>query len=65
MVYSKLKGRMAELGMSQKTVAEKLKLSERSYSLKINGKRPFTIPEAEKLITILELKNPAEYFFNL
>ena len=65
MVYSKLKGRMAELGMSQKAVAEKLELSERSYNLKINGIRPFTIPEAEKLITILNLENPAEYFFRV
>ena len=64
MVYSKIKGRMAELGMSQRAVAKELGLSIRSYNLKINGKRPFTIPEAEKLITILNLENPAEYFFN-
>ena len=65
MVYSKLKGRMADLGMSQKAVAEKLELSERSYKLKINGIRPFTMPEAEKLNTILKLENPAEYFFRV
>jgi transcriptional regulator with XRE-family HTH domain len=65
MVYSKIKGRMAELGMSQRAVASELKLSERSYNQKINGKRPFTIPEAEKLIGILGLKNPAEDFFNV
>jgi transcriptional regulator with XRE-family HTH domain len=51
--------------MSQRAVASELKLSERSYNQKINGKRPFTIPEAEKLIGILGLKNPAEYFFNV
>jgi transcriptional regulator with XRE-family HTH domain len=65
MVYSKLKGRMAELGMSQRVVAEKLGICEKSYSYKIKGARPFTIPEAEKLITILSLSNPAEYFFNV
>jgi transcriptional regulator with XRE-family HTH domain len=65
MVYGKLKGRMAELGMSRKEVAEKLGICEKSYSFKINGERPFTIPEAEKLITILSLSNPAEYFFNV
>ena len=64
MVYSKIKGRMAELGMSQRAVAKELGLSIRSYNLKINGKRPFTIPEAEKLIVVLSLENPAEYFFN-
>jgi transcriptional regulator with XRE-family HTH domain len=64
MVYSKIKGRMAELGISQKEVAEKLEISTHGYNRKINGKRPFTIPEAEKLIIILDLKNPAEYFFN-
>jgi transcriptional regulator with XRE-family HTH domain len=65
MVYSKLKGRMAELGMSQKSVAEKMKICAYSYRKKLNGKSPFTIPEAEKLITILSLSNPAEYFFNV
>jgi transcriptional regulator with XRE-family HTH domain len=65
MVYCKLKGRMAELKKSQRKVAQEIGLSERSYNLKINGKRPFTIPEAEKLITILSLSNPAEYFFNV
>jgi transcriptional regulator with XRE-family HTH domain len=65
MVYSKIKGRMAELKKSQRKVAQELGLSTRSYNLKINGKRPFTIPEAEKLITILNLSNPAEYFFNV
>ena len=65
MVYSKIKGRMAELGMSQRAVAKELGLSIRSYNLKINGIRPFTIPEAEKLITILNLENPAEYFFRV
>jgi transcriptional regulator with XRE-family HTH domain len=65
MVYDKLKLRMFELKKSQRKVASELGLSIRSYNLKVNGKRPFTIPEAEKLITILSLSNPAEYFFNV
>jgi transcriptional regulator with XRE-family HTH domain len=65
MVYSKIKGRMRELDKNQKAVAKEMGISTRAYNHKVNGKSPFTIPEAEKLIEILDLKNPAEYFFNL
>jgi transcriptional regulator with XRE-family HTH domain len=65
MVYEKLKVRAFELKKSQESVAEELGISTHSYNLKVNGKSPFTIPEANKLITILSLSNPAEYFFNV
>jgi transcriptional regulator with XRE-family HTH domain len=64
MAYDRLKVRIFELKKTQKKVAEELGLSETSFGQKINGKRPFTIPEAEKLIELLNIENPASIFFN-
>ena len=64
MAYDRLKVRIFELKKTQKGDAAELGLSETSFTQKINGKRPFTIPEAEKLITILSIENPSSIFFN-
>lgn len=64
MAYDRLKVRIFELKKTQKKVAAELGLSEASFGQKINGKRPFTIPEAEKLIELLNIENPASIFFN-
>lgn len=64
MTYDKLKVRIFELKKSQKSVAKELGLSEHAFNQKINGKRAFTLPEANSLIGILQLENPASIFFD-
>lgn len=58
--------RMNELDIKQEYLADKLKLSQSTLSLKLNNKRAFTIEEMFITADILKL-NPEEireYFFN-
>lgn len=58
--------RMNELDIKQEYLADKLKLSQGTLSLKLNNKRAFTIEEMFITADILKL-NPEEireYFFN-
>lgn len=58
----KLKGIMVEKGMSQKTLATSLGINDKTLGRKMKlGK--FNSDEMEKMIEILEIKNPAEIFF--
>lgn len=62
---SKIKGRLAERGMTQKDVAEALKIAQPTASQKINNTRPMDLNEAERLADLLDIK-PEEfqdYFF--
>lgn len=61
----KVKGRLAELGLTQKDVAEALAIAQPTANQKINNNRPMDLDEAEKLATLLHL-NPEDfqiYFF--
>ena len=49
----KIKGRMAELGLTQKDIAEKLDLSQATVSQKISGSRPLYLDEAQKIAELL------------
>lgn len=59
----KIKARMAELGLTQRDLAkpEILNCSYPTVSLKLNGHRPITLPEAEALGKALKL-NDIEYY---
>lgn len=62
---NKVKGRMAELQLTQKDVASALGLSQPTVNQKINNIRPMDLNEAEKLSDLLKI--PPEdfsiYFF--
>lgn len=62
---NKIKGRMAELGITQKDLAKALKISPPTVSQKINNIRPMDLSEAEIMTEILKIQSEefAEYFF--
>ena len=65
--YSKLHGRIVEKVGTQANFAEKMGLSERSVSLKLNGRVGWKQTEISKACEILEIL-PAEipaYFFTI
>lgn len=65
--YSKLAGRIVEKCGTQAVFAERMGLSERTISLKINNKVPWTQPDIQKASEVLEF--PEEeiqpYFFTV
>ena len=64
--YSKLKGKIIEKYNSQVEFAKALGWSERTLSLKINGKVPWKQTDICAAIDLLELSKDdiQEYFFN-
>lgn len=61
----KIKGRLVELGLTQKDVAKKIGVAQPTLNQKINNIRPMDLQEAEAIANLLEI-NPmefAEYFF--
>ena len=65
--YRKLLGRIVEKCGTQAAFAEKMELSERSVSLKLNGLRPWKQEEIARACTVLDIREteiPA-YFFAL
>ena len=65
--YSKLLGRIVECVGTQAAFAEKMGLSERSISLKLNGKVSWKQPEIAKACEILsiQMSDIDKYFFAL
>lgn len=64
---NKLKGRMVELGITQDEMAKELNIAQSTLNLKLNGKRPMQISEAEAISNMLKI-NAGEfgiYFFSL
>lgn len=61
----KVRGRMAELDITQKDVATALNIATSTASQKLNRVRPLDLDEAEKLAKLLQLNDDqfAEYFF--
>lgn len=61
----KVRGRMAELKLTQKDVARALGIATPTVSQKLNRVRPMDLDEAEKLAALLRLENDqfGEYFF--
>lgn len=65
--YSKLLGRIVERHGTQGKFSDALGLSERSLSLKLNGKVGFKQDEIRRICSLLELKDTdiPSYFFTL
>lgn len=62
---SKVRGRMAELGITQKDVAAALGIAGPTASQKLNRIRPMDLDEAERLARLLRLDDSefGLYFF--
>lgn len=65
--YSKLRGRIVEKYGSQSDFAKAFGCSDRTLSLKMNGKRPWKQTEILSAIKLLELSEEdiQDYFFTL
>lgn len=59
---NKLRGAIAERGMSQRQVAAALGMTERTFYAKMK-KGVFRTDEAERMIHLLKIRKPAEIFF--
>ena len=62
---NKVRGRLAELRLTQKDVAQALDIAPATASQKLNRVRPMDLDEAEKLAMLLQIDNSqfGEYFF--
>lgn len=58
---AKLRGIIAERGLSQRKVAVHLGMAEKTFYTKMQ-KGVFGTDEVEKMIDLLDIKNPAEIF---
>ena len=65
MDYRKVFGRMAELGMTQRGLAEAIKMGRSQLNLKLNGKYAFKQSEIEKICNVLQIpvEEIGNYFF--
>lgn len=61
----KIKGRMRELRITQKNLAEQMKLAQPTVNQKINNLRPMNVDEAEILCVILKITSDEfnDFFF--
>ena len=61
----KIKGRLVELGMTQKDISSYLGISQPTVNQKINNTRPMGLDEAEKIADLLQISSEEfkEYFF--
>ena len=60
---AKLRGIIAERGLSQRDVAKSIGISEKSFYTKMK-KGVFGTDEADRMIELLKIKNPAAIFLN-
>lgn len=62
----KICGRMRELGLRQLDVAQAMGIAAPTVSQKINGIRPMTLEEAERMADVLKIDNAdfGIYFFS-
>lgn len=60
-VTSRLRGIIAERGMSQRQVAKHLGMAEKTFYTKMQ-KGVFDTDEVEKMIDLLSIQNPADIF---
>lgn len=63
--YSKIKGKIRELGLTQLDYADYLGITGTTLTLRFQNKRPFTQPEMVKTMQLFHepIKNVKDYFF--
>jgi len=59
---NKLRGKIAEAGMTQKEVAQKIGMTPKTFSMKMKSGK-FGLDEADKIISLLKIKDPSLIFF--
>lgn len=59
---NQLRAEIARAGMTQKSVAQSIGMSENTFSKKINSGK-FGLDDAEKMIKLLGIQNPNAVFF--
>lgn len=59
---AKLRGAMAENGISGNKMSDILGISPRTFSLKLNGKTSFTIEEVGKMLDVLPTVDHDSFF---
>jgi predicted DNA-binding protein (UPF0251 family) len=59
---NKLRGKIAENGMTQGQVARKIGVTEATFCRKMKTGR-FGLEEAQKLVDVLKIEDPATIFF--
>lgn len=64
MNLAKLRGALAEKGLTQEKLAKEMKLSTKTINAKLNGRAKISVEEASQLSKILDLKDPSAIFFN-
>ncbi|MBQ7556890.1 MAG: helix-turn-helix transcriptional regulator [Lachnospiraceae bacterium] len=57
-----IRAKIVENGLTQAQVAEKLGMSKKTFSVKMNHGK-FGLDEAQKMIEILKIDKPEKYFF--
>jgi len=60
MEVNKLKGKIAEAGFSQRSLAEALGMSKNTLNAKVNGKVPFNTVEIELICKALRIHDVTE-----
>lgn len=60
MNHAKLRGKLAEAGMTQRDLAHAMFISTNALNRKINGVSPFTVDEALKICKILSITDNHE-----
>jgi transcriptional regulator with XRE-family HTH domain len=60
MAVNKLKGKIAEAGFSQRSLAEALGMSKNTLNAKVNGKVPFNTVEIEQICKVLGIHDVTE-----
>lgn len=61
--YNKLRGKIAEKGLTYKDLAEKTNIPVSTLSNKVNGITEFKTSEIIKIADVLEIDDYMEYFF--
>jgi len=59
---NKIRARIVELGLTQQQVAEKIGMSAKTFSIKMNNGK-FGLDEADRMIEVLKIDKPDNYFF--
>ena len=63
--YSKIKGKIRELGLTQDEFAKYIGITQQTLSKRFENSRPFTQPEIDKTMKLFQepLENIHKYFF--